>query len=732
MRRRRMWSQKLQSADTPRRPPKKGPRPSLLRRIRHPSGHFYPKPKKRPPSAPKPPSGPRMRPKKSVVERVVPPAAAKARPNIRLRILGVSVAALFSLMLVRLWYLQVLDSAAYAQKVTANQVRPVEVPAQRGLIVDRSGNLLVGNQVTEDITLSRLSAQQHPEVVGRLSALLGVTPTAIETDINNPQNSLFKPVPILKNASMQDVIAIKENPSFYPGASAQVDSQLTYPLGDDGAQMLGYTRQITSAELAANKSRGYQEGDQYGQDGLEYEYEDYLHGKSGINQVEVNAQGQVVGSLGETAPTPGDDVITNIDSGLEQTLTTSLDNELNSLQGTVDSSTGRVEHPTGGAAVALDPQNGAVLALVSAPSYNPTIWESPSLTQAQVDSIFGPPNAPPGSPAPPAYNRAINGFYTPGSTFKLATATAALAAGLITPNSYYDDTGTFTVPDCTGSAASHCVLSDDDNQGAGYINVTTALTVSSDAFFYNLGAEFWEARGKYGETPIQDVANAYGYGEKTGIDLPGEDEGGYARVDGPIVDAKLHAEYPQAYPYGNEWYTGNNVEMAFGQGGTAITPIEQAVAYSTFANGGTRYQPEIAAGIVSPDGKVVKAFAPKVVGHVLLSPANHEAMLQGFIGAVQGSGGTATATFAGFPFDKMSIAGKTGTASASEQIPTSWFVGWGPTSNPQYLIAVVIENGGFGANAAAPVAKDGFEYLLDHPVAPISLKVPTVSGPNAG
>jgi penicillin-binding protein 2 len=672
-----------------------------------------------------------MRPKKSVVERVMPPTAGNPRPGLRLGVLGVTVAVLFSLMLVRLWYMQVLDAKAYAQKVTANQVRPVQIPAPRGLIVDRSGGELVNNQVTEDITLSRLSAQQHPGVVGQLAALLGISPAQIQADLNNPRFSLYKPVPVLENAPMQAVAVIKENPDLYPGVAAQVDSQLAYPMGETGAQMLGYARQITSSELAAHPGQGYQQGDQYGQDGLENEYQSYLRGTPGVDKVEVTAQGQAVGSLGQTQPRPGDDVITNIDTGLQQTLQTALNNEVASLQGQVDSSTHNVEHPTGGAAVALDPQTGAVLAMVSNPTYNPTIWESPTISQAQIDSIFGAPNQAPGAPAPPAYNRAISGFYTPGSTFKLATATAALQTGLINPGFYYDDTGRFTIPGCQPGAAGCNTLLDNDGEAAGEINLTTALTVSSDTFFYNLGAMFWDDyknTGHYGPQPVQNTANAYGYGEKTGVDLPGEDAGDYAKVDSPSIRKKEHAQFPNIYD--GSWSTGANVEMAFGQGGTAITPLEQATAYATFANGGTRYQPEIAAGIVNAEGKLVHRIAPKVVGHVPLSLEDHAAMLQGFEGAVQSASprGTAYAAFQGFPFDKLPLAGKTGTASANEQVPTSWFVGWGPVDHPQYLIAVVIERGGFGASAAAPVARAGFQYLVNNPVAPVRLAVPPAPG----
>jgi penicillin-binding protein 2 len=662
-----------------------------------------------------------MRPRRSVVDRITPSSEPSApRTIVRLRVIGLLVAALFALMFVRLWYLQVLNTSTYTATVAQNQIREVQVPPPRGLIFDRSGVTLVGDKVTRNITLSRVSAEQHPDVVGELAALLGLTDQGINDDLNNDQFSLYEPVPILTDAPLSDVLYIDEHLSMFPGVSISSGTQLTYPEGETGAQMLGFVRQINAAELKAHGDQDYQLGDEYGQAGLENQYETSLRGKPGIDEVEVNAQGQDVGSLGQTAPRAGDDVVTNIDSGLEQTLQTALGNEITTLEGTVDPSTGEVEHPTGGAAVALDPETGAVLALVSSPTYPPTIWNSPIVTQAELNQIGTGQD-----------DNAIDGFYTPGSTFKLATATAALQTGLISATSSYYDDGIFKIPGCQNGGLGCNPLHDNDGEVPNaYIDVSQALTISSDDFFYNLGAMFWDDRGTYGEQPIQKVAGEYSYGQVTGIDLPGEDAGYYARVDSPTIVAREHAQDPQAYPNGG-WYTGNNVEMAFGQGGTDITPIEEAVAYATFANGGTRYVPEVAAGIVSSTGKVVKTFAPKVAGHVVLSPADHAALLSGFEGAVNDPTGTAYGSFAGFPFSKLSLAGKTGTASASEQVPTSWFVGWGPQVNPQYLIAVVIEKGGYGASAAAPVAKAGFEYLVTHPVAPVDLHPARSTGSSA-
>ncbi len=657
-----------------------------------------------------------MRPKRSVVERVVPSEPSPARTVVRLRVVGVLVVAAFSLMFVRLWYLQVLDTKSFAQAVTANQIRNVEVPAPRGLVLDRSGAPLVGNEVTEDITLSRVAAQQHPQVVGRLAALLQsvnpqLTTEQIQADLSNTQYSLYKPVPIVENAPMADVLYIGEHASEFPGVSAVADTNRTYPMGQTGVQMLGYVGEISASELSANKNAGYQLGDEYGQTGLENEYEAALRGSPGVDRVEVDAQGQVVGSLGASDSSPGEDLVTNIDAGLEQTLQQALDQEIASLHG--------ASHE--GAAVALDPRNGAVLALVSSPTYDPTWWTPSGISYAHYQQLEG--------------NGSLNdlvtdGLYTPGSTFKLATATAALQDGLINPNYEYDDSGTYKIPGCQTSGSGCATFHDNEGERIpGRINVSQALTVSSDDFFYNLGVNFWDSyknNGQYGQTPIQDSANALGYGEVTGIDLPGETH--FARVDSPQVVAREHAQDPKDYPNG-QWFTGNNLEMAFGQGGTVITPIEQAVAYATFANGGTRYAPEIAAGLVDPvTHKVIQRIAPKVTGRVSYSPSNYQAMLSGFEGVVYNPNGTAYGDFKSLP-PTFQIAGKTGTATQQEgQNADSWFVGWGPLPDPQYVIATVVQGGGYGSTAAAPVVAKAFQYLVTKPATPVNVAAPPATG----
>jgi penicillin-binding protein 2 len=431
----------------------------------------------------------------------------------------------------------------------------------------------------------------------------------------------------------------------------------------------------------------------------------------GTQDLEVNPEEQVVGTLKTTPATPGDNVVTNIDTGLQQVADNALATQILNLRKTVDpqcSPNPCLPAATGGAVIVMDPQSGAVYAMSSYPTYNPSAWVG-GISTSEYAFLSNPANN------EPLINRAIDGLYTPGSTFKLSTATAALDLGLITPTTPYDDKGVFMVPGCQYNSTS-CTLHNAPGDGAlGEINVSTALTVSDDDFFYNLGAEFYDDRSNpaYGDTPIQNQANQYSLGELTGIDLPGESN--QARVDSQAERVKLHAESPTGFP-NTTWFTGDNVEMAFGQGATVITPIEQAVAYSTFANGGTRYAPQVAAAIVSPSGKVVKRFTPQVTGHVSLPPATYQALLTGFEGVVSSKNGTAYGAMGGLNFPG-GLAGKTGTADSEiGKEPTAWFVGFGPTADPQYVVVCVIDQAGYGATAAAPVVRSIFSYLATHPV----------------
>jgi penicillin-binding protein 2 len=309
----------------------------------------------------------------------------------------------------------------------------------------------------------------------------------------------------------------------------------------------------------------------------------------------------------------------------------------------------------------------------------------------------------------PFTNRAIQGQYAPGSTWKLVTADAAVRTGLLPPGFVYDDPGTYTIPGECNDA--RCVRRNAGSRAYGRVDMRRALTVSSDVYFYNIGAQFWIQRDNpnYGETAIQNSASLLGFGALTGVPLPDEKR---ARLSTPELRAQLHAEKPNIFIEGR-WFTGDNVSLAIGQGELTVTPIQLANAYATYANNGTRYSPNIALRVQAQDGSVVREIAPRIVPpHVDIPPAARDAIMAGFTGAVASEEGTAYNAFAGFPLDQYPIAGKTGTAQAGLKQDTALFVGMGPAYDPRYVVAVVMEQSGFGAASAAPVSRRVFGQLF--------------------
>ncbi len=519
MRRRRRLARRLTTADTPKRPKRKPGSPGkVLRRTRH----VNPRPKNARPRPERAPRTPRMRPKKTVGERLRPDEANVARPNVRLRVVGVLAIALLALILIRLWYLQVLDATAANQQVVTNEVRTVPLPAPRGLILDRRGTVLVGDGVSEDITLSREAAKEDPAVIGRLALLSGESDSQVNATLGNLIYSPYLPVPVIQGATPSEIAYVREHQSMFPGVQVTEESQRTYPDGDLAAQVLGYVDVINAEELQALKSQGYNSNSEIGQAGVESQYESVLRGTAGSERLQVDAQGTVVGNLGETSPVSGDDVVLNLDTGLQQTAERALASQIQIDRKTLDTKSQPPRYPpaTDGAVIVLDPQNGAVLAMASYPTYNPEWWVGGISTTHYEDLSAK-------SAYEPLFDRAVDGTYPPGSTFKLATATAALQTGLISQYTTFNDPGSFTIPDCTGL----CTYTDNESEAQpAPIDVTQALTVSSDVFFYNLGFQFWQQRSVYGLQPAENVAADYGYGQPTGIDLP---EQSLARVDSP-------------------------------------------------------------------------------------------------------------------------------------------------------------------------------------------------------
>ena len=667
----------------------------------------------------------RMRPRRSVnvAAFVAAPEEVPSRPRVRIRVVGAIVFVLFAVMALRLWDIQVINRHQYASAVTQDVLRTVTIPPPRGLIVDRRDTVLAGNKVENEVVLSRAEAAKDPAIVGKVAALCGITPTAVRAALTDLQYNSYEPVPVLQNASPALVQYLSTHHSEFPGVTVVQVTVRDYPQGGTTAtQVLGYTGPITATLLRKDASQGYTPTSQIGKTGVEAVEQRYLRGKPGRETIEVTPTGTPVGGpVRKTPPVQGDTVELNITAGLQKYAQQAL---------TQDMAADR-RGPThgaapNGAAVVLNAKTGAVLALTSNPSYSLTEWVG-GISTANYDALKAGCTVATG--ACPLNDYAIQGLYTPGSTFKLATATAALQDGLIGISTTIDDVGIFTVrshgyPTCVGKCTFHDATAFD----AGIITIRLALTESDDYFFYTLGLHFWRTRARYGATAIQRVAHEYGFGDLTGIDLPGEVQG---RVDSLRVREALHAQAPKAFP-NVSWYPATNLEMAFGQGETVITPIEEAMAYATFADHGIRHRPEVVGAIVTPDGRVVRRIAPQVTGHVTISTANYQAMLQGFIGVTHTPKGTAYAIFQQYSHVPSSyvIAGKTGTATTATstlRAPNAWFVGFGPIgAATQYVVVAAVAQGGYGDQAAAPAVANIFNYLYAHPPNQ-TLKLPTAA-----
>ena len=648
---------------------------------------------------------------------VASPEEVHSRPERRWRVIGGFFSILLIVLLGRLFMLQVPEHAASVESVNSNSLHTASIPASRGLIVDRTGSSMVTNVTSTEILLSRQQAALDPSIIGALASVTHQSVKQIQSDLSNKQYDQFQPAPVLTNASTSVVQFIKLHPGEFPGVSVQGVARRTYPFGGATAsQLLGYVGPITGAEMNANPTAGYTPTSTYGKTGIENFYEQYLRGAAGTSTIEVNARGDIIGSTEKKAPQQGDSVILNVDAGLQKALDTYLANDVLTVRHTPDPTNGKLPPAINGAALVMNVNTGAVLAMSSYPSFNLSSFVN-GLSEATFKSLLANGSF---------TNYPIQGQYTPGSTFKMESATAELQTRIFPVDQLVNDTGAFTVPGCLNVGNGKCVFTDDQGHGDGEVDLPTAITVSSDYYFYQLGYLFWSQQSRYGLTPIQNVAHEYGLDQYSNIDLPNEVQG---RVDSPTVRIALHRAAPKAFP-NYQWYTGDNVEMAFGQGATAITPIAQANAYATFANGGTRYAPEVAAAVVSPSGKLVVRYGPRVLGHVSLPVGVRDPILTGLEGVVQNPRGTAYATFqhyAQFSESVFPVAGKTGTASTgsapngSPLEPTSWFVGFAPSNAPKYVVLCVIAQGGYGADAAAPVVAQAFNYLYKHPVKPVVL-----------
>jgi penicillin-binding protein 2 len=470
--------------------------------------------------------------------------------------------------------------------------------------------------------------------------------------------------------------------------------------------VLGYVGAINQDELDSKKqsAKPYDPGDEVGKSGVERIFEDDLRGTPGERLVEVDPRGVEMNTRSVVEPKPGSDLQLSIDADLQRSVEQML------AQSLADARVRPKRRPTdpdvkapGGAAIVMDVKTGELLALASNPTYNP---------EAFVGGISASRFAELNDPAAhaPLNDRAVTSVYAPGSTFKLITAYAALETGLINPSEIYRDRGSYTIEKCESQGGAGCTFANAGNTAYGAVDLPRALTVSSDAYFYRLGEMFWNNQSRLGPVPIQNAARTFGLGLPTGLQLTDEGSG---NIDDPTQRIARNRENPTAFP-NKDWFTGDNVNLAIGQGELSVTPLQLINAYAALANGGTLIAPSLARSVINPQtGAAERQFNPRVRSTVNMPPEIRDPLMQGLLGVVTNKDGTAHGSFQGFPTDTYPVAGKTGTAEIDpgKRADTSLFAAFGPVNDPKYAVVAVLEESGFGADAAVPLVRQIFDVL---------------------
>ena len=661
---------------------------------------------------------------------------------VRLSIMGVIGVALLTTLVVRLWYLQVVVSEDFAQQAVGNIIRTVPEPAPRGRIFDVQGRELVGNRTVNVITMDafvlrdQLGADRRERLALDLARQLsrsGVLTKSLQLTeaMADPSFGPFDRIPLAVGVTDDIKVFLAERNEEFPGVEVVQRTRRVYPYGDLAAHVLGYIDTITAEELEArqNHPKRYSTIDEIGKSGVELAFEDILRGSPGWREIEVDNVGNVVRERGYVPPQPGIDVVLTIDADLQHLVEQELQRGLFEARDRQDES---VEEffvtfaAPAGAAVVLDPHTGNVLAMASYPDYDPRRFIG-GISEDEFEAFLHPASH------SPLNNRAIQGVYSPGSTMKPITAYAALSTGLIGPNGFLGvnqttpDPGFHVLTDCVG----RCEFENPDRAPNGDVDLRMAITVSSDVYFYKLAEQFVIRRG-YPDEQIQQTARDFGYGSTTGIALPFEHSG--VVPDAEIKRAR-HESNPEAFPDPG-WRTGDTINISIGQGDLGVTPLQLANSFTPFANGGALYLPNIAIAMFDPiSGEIVNEIGPRESSRIYAPPDVMAPILDGMRGTTTLRTperiGTAHSAFENFPHDQWPVAGKTGTAEVFGKSDSAVFVGFGPASEPRYVMAVLLEEAGFGGEAAAPVVRQVLEALAFGRLPEAPVEIPRQDIPTA-
>ena len=631
-------------------------------------------------------------------------------PQLALRVAVLSGGALlmFAIIFFRLWYLQVLTGEQYVQEAAANSVRDLPIAAPRGQILDREGQPIAASMVTNAVQIvpSALPPAGRPRltVYRRLGSLLGMSAGHIEALVIKGRTALpYAPVTIKTAAGRGVLTELAERQSEFPGVTQQPVSIRSYPYGEMAAQVIGYVGQVNKRELEKPAFRGVQQGTVVGQEGLEYFYDRYLRGREGVQRVQVNSAGYPEPTrLQPQPPKAGYSLGTTLDLGLQR------EGEKALLEGIENARAGG-KPAIAGAFTALDPLNGEVLAIGSYPSFDPDKFAKP-LTEGELEALEGKSG---GEETPSRLvNRAVNGAYPTGSTFKPITAMAALEAGVIDPT---EGLGAGSCIEATGGGGELFCNSGHTDYGA--VGLVEALKVSSDTYFFTVG----ELANSHGEV-IQNKARELGIGAQTGIDLPSELTGTIPSRRWLVKQNEAESQCTREHhghrcqivaEPGEPWTVGYNMDLAVGQGSLQTDPLQMAVAYSTLANAyihggeGEVVTPHLGLQIDESSGGLVQSlsqdFPPKRRVH--LNYNDLSLVMQGIHEAASQQGGTSADVWTGWNQAQHPVYGKTGTAERPPHLEQSWYMCYIADPKRPIVIAVTVEEGGFGAETAAPIAR---------------------------
>lgn len=664
---------------------------------------------------------------------LIRPAQQKSR--LRLFVMQVGMLSLFLTLFARLWYLQVFTGEEYQAKAAEQSVREVVVPPPRGLIVDDEGRPLVANRTSWVVSLdrsvlARLSDTDRATVLEKVAVAVGLpyadvvarthlcgTPEAQKDTCWN--GSPFQPVPVANDVPQATAIQISEQAEEYPGVLAQAQSVRSYPspFRINAAGLLGYLSPITGDELAEAKREndtGVNGASVVGRAGLEKTYDQWLRGVPGVTRVAVDSMGRVLGSSGQVSATPGDTLVTSIDAKVQAVAEQQLHTAMVTARHTYDKVSRKKFVADSGAVVVLDAHNGNVIAMASQPTYDPSVWVN-GITQKQLKALYSK------RAGLPLLDRATQGQFAPGSTWKPFETIAAFNHGY----------GPSSRLECSsGLQVGGRFFKNYESESYGSIDFAKALQISCDTFFYRVGLGYWNQFGSdpanvHAKDPLIAEAKSFGFGQRTGIDIPGEASGRiadrawklaywnalkgfYCKVDRHNTTHRRDFLHVYAHEFcleGNLYHATDAVNFSIGQGDTQVTPLQLARAYAALSNGGTLYAPRIAKAIVDPNGHLVRRIPPVVQGHVTSKKSAFAYVDNALMGTPKS--GTLAWKFGGFPLDKIQIRGKTGSAEVYGKQSTSLVA----TYTKDYVVVMMVTQAGTGSGTSGPAVRAIWEAL---------------------